>query len=347
VLLILRLPMDQRVPPSNIVLAIAAAVLVSVLAFSTGRARACSISSCNPPIRLFGAEGMYVPGDLVYFKVLVDDPGTLLLRTANGEPIEASIRIIGNDRVFAPTDAIAPETDVVLEYTMACAEPVESSYAFITTEPAASQPPSEGLLMLFEHGVNLEHNGQSVFQRIRYFPPGNPSASYLATHELTIDGVTVSLFVKHPSDDGAIVFDVATSCVPELESPGEDSCGDLISTLAGDHEVVAQTTIVGIEQQPEPFELHVTTSCAGADFEQFSEGERESPDASTGAAPVRQRDAGDDDRETEASDARASGGSGCAVAAPGSAPGTAQHALVLVAAMLQLRRRLRRSARAT
>src|SRR6187399_1877938 len=74
-------------------------------------AEACSIPICTTPVRL--PTGGRMAGDHFYFKVIDVDPGVLSLRTAEGEPIAASIRTIGNDRVFAPEQPLAAGTSVV------------------------------------------------------------------------------------------------------------------------------------------------------------------------------------------------------------------------------------------
>jgi hypothetical protein len=76
------------------ILAVVFCILVGLLA-SSGRLYACSVAlTCTPPVRLFG-ENAQVPGNLIYFKVLEDNPGMLILRKSDGTPIAASIRQIG------------------------------------------------------------------------------------------------------------------------------------------------------------------------------------------------------------------------------------------------------------
>src|SRR5687768_10530519 len=100
-------------------------------------ASACLTDACDPPVRLAGME--FVPDNLVYFEITPDNPSAMTMRTAAGEPIPASIRTIGNDRVFAPDAPIPPETDVVLEYEESCHSsstqpPGRGEFAFRTVE---------------------------------------------------------------------------------------------------------------------------------------------------------------------------------------------------------------------
>lgn len=67
----------------------------------TRPAASCSRRCSDAPVRLFPAVAE-VPGNLIYFKVLVADPGRLQLVTVGGQSVPANVRRIGDDRVFAP-----------------------------------------------------------------------------------------------------------------------------------------------------------------------------------------------------------------------------------------------------
>ncbi|HKO91941.1 MAG TPA: hypothetical protein VJU61_12350, partial [Polyangiaceae bacterium] len=112
---------------------------------------ACSLPPCTSPVRLF-ERGATVPGNLVYFKLLgginVDGAlqplSPLSLETSEHEPIAASVRTIGFDRVFAPDQPIAPGTHVVLTYRPTCLfadeQVASATYEFTTSEAAEFEP---------------------------------------------------------------------------------------------------------------------------------------------------------------------------------------------------------------
>jgi MYXO-CTERM domain-containing protein len=230
-------------------------------------ANACSLPACVAPVRIPN-EG-YLPGNLVYFEVTADAPGAITLRTEAGEPIPASIRTIGNDRVFAPDAPIAPETYVILEYDYAChagnqAPPERGTFEFWTVEfnSIALQP---ARLFVREYGVadpGVDNNEAGFVRLGMDSPDANYSATHLMTHTATIDGLPVS--------DWAIpgVFDqlgIQSRCRPESAEVQYDSCGGIWSVPVGRHTVSVQTRVLGYDGVIAPVTLDIETTCPGGD----------------------------------------------------------------------------------
>lgn len=217
------------------------------------RAMACS-RACSAPVQL--PRGAELPGNMLYFKLLSDSPGELLLRTAAGEPIAAGVRTIANDRVFAPEAPVPAGTELVLEYTSDCG--VASEFELIAA-PHGELELRPAALVIDEQGLqNPGQLGEISFLRLRYYSPDvNGLAASLMSHRFTLDG--------HPVDtvtiDGTELIQVATACRPLLDEPLIDTCGFLRQVMPGLHTVVATTTIVGQATQPEPVTLEVEVSC--------------------------------------------------------------------------------------
>lgn len=218
-------------------------------------AQACSEPSCTAPIRLFAQRE--VPGNLVYFEVLVDDPGPLTLRKADGTPIAASIRTIGADRVFAPDEPIEPYTRVTLEYTPQCSDtPAEpQSLSFLT---GSLEEPTLGELsarVVFEELVMNEATGalEHVVQ-VAFWPTSSAYLEHLVSTRVTLGDLPVS-----GTADGTI--EVRTSCQPRQADATLTPCGDGVTVPEGVHVVEVSAHVVGAEEQPAPVALEVVTDC--------------------------------------------------------------------------------------
>jgi hypothetical protein len=230
-------------------------------------ARACLTAACGSPVRLAGME--FVPGNLVYFEITAENPAAMTLRTAAGEPIPASIRTIGNDRVFAPDAPIPPETDVVLEYVESCHSsstqpPGRGEFAFRTFEhlPITFQP---ARLFVQEYGVAApgQGPGQHAFVRVKLQPMADYAAEHLMRHQLSIDG--------HPSTAWPLFgstwqVSVDSYCLERMP-PGIffDSCGGVSHVPLGRHTLVLTSQIIGHDVPLEPLTLEVETRCPTAD----------------------------------------------------------------------------------
>lgn len=279
-------------------------------------ARACSTAACGPPVRLAGME--FVPGNLVYFEITAENPAAMTLRTAAGEPIPASIRTIGNDRVFAPDAPIPPETDVVLEYEESCHSsstqpPGRGEFAFRTIEhrPVTFQP---GHLFVDEYGVAAPGQGlERAFVRVKLQPMAD--AEHLMRHALSIDGHPLTAW---PLFGSAWQASVDTYCLEEYSDIYFDSCGGVSHVPEGRHTLILTSKIIGHDVPLEPLTLEVETRCPSADAD---------------APPAD----GDDEAPSEARE-----GASCAVRG-GRAASNPAAAVLLVLAALGVARGSRRS----
>jgi hypothetical protein len=226
-------------------------------------ASACLTDACDPPVRLAAME--FVPGNLVYFEITAENPAAMTMRTAAGEPIPASIRTIGNDRVFAPDAPIPPETDVVLEYEESCHSsstqpPGRGEFAFRTVEhrPVTFQP---GHLFLDEYGVAAPGQGlERAFVRVRLQPMAD--AEHLMRHALSVDGHPLRAW---PLFGSAWQASVDTYCLEGYPEIYFDSCGGVSHVPEGRHTLILTSHVIGHDVPLEPLTLEVETRCPTAD----------------------------------------------------------------------------------
>jgi hypothetical protein len=198
-------------------------------------------------------------GDHFYFKVVDAEPGVLSLRTAEGEPIAASIRTIGNDRVFAPEQPLAAGTSVVIEYANECALDVPQSYE-VLVDPHGPIELAPAQLELLETGTSYPGvpSNEASFVRVRHLPGDlNGVATPLMTHTFLVDGLPAPL----NEVSGQQVVEVSARCHPAYTETQTDSCGSVYSVAPGVHLVEARTTIVGEVTQPDPVRLKVEVTC--------------------------------------------------------------------------------------
>jgi hypothetical protein len=247
----------------------------SVVLGRAAPASACSFAAYGVPVRLEGME--YIPGNLVYFEVAVEDPGLMSLRTEAGAPIPASVREIGGTRVFAPDEPIAPGTSVVLEYDWNCYRGCESEnegparpgqeFAFQTYEhlPLTLQP---GVLWVEEHGVEMygyEPIMTFGFVRARLRSPSvEGSAEHLMSHVLYIDGEVWDSFGFVGSN---WTVKVASFCGPgqRWQEVNRDSCGGVSAVPVGHHTLEVHTRVAGYEGEIAPITLDIETTCSSED----------------------------------------------------------------------------------
>jgi hypothetical protein len=304
-----------------------------VLLTPVEKAQACSLPSCSEPVRLSGMQS--VPGNLVYFEVTANDPGAMAMRTEAGEPIPASIRTIGNDRVFAPDAPIPPETNVVLEYELSCYDDIESpppgEFAFRTFEhlPVTLQP---GRLYVEEYGVASpgEANGERGFVRVKLQPSADYAAEHLMTHTLSIDGQPWSPW---PLVGSSWQVSVDSQCRYQHTEIEYDSCGGVWSVPVGRHTLTLQTHILGQDTQPEPLTLEIETRCPTPGTE-TDVGDPDRDDTSGAAAT-----------ETAAASRETRDVAACALPGGRGVSSGAGAGLLLLAALGLARRRGRRSMR--
>jgi hypothetical protein len=235
--------------------------LLGVLTCYASPARACPARCIRPPLRTFD-DGAYTPGNLVYFKVLVDDPGQLSLKTADGKEIPANIRMIGPDRVYAPVEPIPADTSVVLtEPSTSCAVPGSSlpetvTYEFHTRAPLEIQLRDAGLTAN-EYGLisglaefGNANAGPIAFQRLGY---GSIDATGAALHLLDLD---VSVDGQHFLGQGGWPIEIHGVCT--ADGPIPQPLGTCHETIygPGHHTVTAQPHIVG-QSDPPPTVLDI------------------------------------------------------------------------------------------
>jgi hypothetical protein len=229
-------------------------------------AHACSIDSCQPPLQV-PAE-TYMPGNLVYFEVTAEAPGSITLRTEAGEAIPASIRMIGGARVFAPEAPIPPETAVILEYELYCQSGYDDdrppeTFEFRTTEFSAIvlQP---ARLFVQEYGVanpGVQYNERGFIRLGMDTPDPSYSIAHLLTHTATVDGVPIGGW---PMIGNITQLEVGSQCLPEYAEVLTDSCGGLWSVPVGRHTVSVQTRVLGYEGVIPPVTIEIETKCPTA-----------------------------------------------------------------------------------
>jgi hypothetical protein len=319
------------------------------------RASACSLPQCQSPVRL--APAPYLPGNLVYFQIVGDDPTEIALRTAEGEPIAASIRTIGTDRVFAPEQPIAEGTQVVLEYSLQCyGDPPPQTFEFMTSAHVelAFNP---GRLEIEEIGVRQPgHDAETSFVRVRHWPgESNGDTSLLMTHTSKVDGVPAPPLQLN----GLELIEVPVACRRPVADAGRDTCGNLYALPPGVHTVEVFTHVVGATTQPEPVRLEVEVQCPDTDA--ASSGAQEpgpaTPDPAMAGSSESTADtatpsgssygdiegAGDPLPEPVASPDASSNGGGCALDSSGAPVG--RSALLALVAAFMLGRARRRASR--
>lgn len=243
----------------------ALAVVATSLGWSAP-GQACSLDPCPAPVRLFGRDAV-VPGNLVYFQLLggqhvegeLQSLVPLTLETAQGEPIPASVRSIGHDRVFAPDQPIPAETRVVLRYQLACrfAPEVEGDvrvYEFTTSEAVTDFVLGKPSLTVTDEGVNANDR---AFVKLRYDLGATSAAlSHLIDWDPAIDDVAGSLRAA------AFSTEVSTFC-EEKEELSLDSCDGIDFVPEGKYTIRAKATIVGFDDLQE-ISTDVETRCAPA-----------------------------------------------------------------------------------
>jgi MYXO-CTERM domain-containing protein len=318
-------------------------------------ARACSLPSCGPPIVI--PTTSYIPGNLVYFEVAVDAPGPMTLRTAEGDPIPASLRTIGHDRVFAPDAPIPPGTAVVLEYALFChgdEAPPNGTFEFWTVADSSIELQPARLYM-DEYGIahpGVEHD-EVAFVRLGMTSPDlNNSATHLMSHRVTVDGQSVRGWVT----PGALTpVEINTDCRPQQAEMEISSCGTLESVPAGPHTVAVQTRVLGYDGVIAPVTFEIETRCpeagvgllpplpipapvdAGSPIEAPVNGTDSPPDTTTPsvAAPVSMPSPSDSGSSSEVGDA------GCALRAGTESSSTSGGLALLALALVGWRRRSR------
>jgi MYXO-CTERM domain-containing protein len=227
---------------------------------------------CESPVRLQGME--YVPGNLVYFQVTADNPGSMALRTDVGEPIPASLRTMGGGRVFAPDAPIEPGTNVVLEYALVCYPgsdidregdvPTLGEFAFETSDHAPLTV-QEGSMYVEEYGIELPAgtSQELAFVRVRpWVPSVDASAEHLVTYTLRVDGEPWSAFAFEGSH---WQVSIESQCGVENDEYPRDSCGGISFVSVGHHTLELTPHVAGYEGEIAPMTLEIETRCPSDD----------------------------------------------------------------------------------
>lgn len=229
-----------------------------------GEASACSKFCQDAPIRLF-PQTAEIPGNLVYFKVLVDDPGSLTLTTAKGERLRASVRRIAGDRVFAPDQPVPAGVELVVHYQQRCLGKIlEQTQAFKTASPAEPMlRPAESQIV--EEGTRYpgDTRNESRFYRVRYYSPDAASGvTHLLETVATIDGKVLDFAETYPQQP--LVF-VEARCAGETATEwGVDSCGGLRFVPLGERTLVITSHVVGSQAPVNPVTTRLSFDCSAS-----------------------------------------------------------------------------------
>ncbi len=245
--------------------ALACSIGLSALVLTPAPAHACSqIATCQSPLRVFPTTAN-IPGNLVFFRVLTQQPFTATLRAINGTPIPADVRMIGGDRVFAPLADLPAGLDVQLQYDEVCPSGVpaptpglpqpnrQRTFTF-RTGPAADLEPSTPSLSYA--GRDIEGDFATTLVEV--------SAPKAATAHLTDILVTVggdkggTAQAMHVSDEGMIALPISCS---EPNLVASNSCTGITRFGAADYIVEARFSVVGAGEQPGSTKLPVTLAC--------------------------------------------------------------------------------------
>jgi hypothetical protein len=236
------------------------------------RAQACTtVLTCNAPVRLFPPAAS-VPGNLIYFKVLVAEPGELVLRAGDGSVIPSSIRTIGSDRVFAPEAEVPAGEHVELIYTSACPPgasfpPSRQVFPFITSAAQPMELPKPSLT-LADQGKTNQHpwamNSTVGYVVLSYQASCTTcSAAHLTDNKFQVNGGT------GPARVGEL--ELLTSC--EGLQVNNSCTGDLFAQ-AGHYDVEAWSDVVGAPTPPEHVQRDFNLNCS---LNQYSNGGLDAP----------------------------------------------------------------------
>lgn len=236
----------------------------AALSGHAGEASACSKFCQDAPIRLF-PQLAEIPGNLVYFKVLADDPGPLALTTAKGERLSASVRRIAGDRVFAPDQPVPAGVELVVHYQQRCLGKIlEQTQAFKTGSPVEPMlRPAESQIV--EEGTRYpgDTRNESRFYRIRYYSPDAASGiTHLLETVATVDGKVLDLTETYPQQP--LVF-IEARCAGETAAEwGVDSCGGLRFVPPGERTLVITSHVIGSHASVNPVTTRLSFDCGAS-----------------------------------------------------------------------------------
>ncbi|HKP61371.1 MAG TPA: hypothetical protein VJV78_31800 [Polyangiales bacterium] len=230
------------------------------MAWYASPAWACPASCFRPPLRTF-ADGVSVPGNFVYFKVLADNPGELSLKTADGREIPASIRMIGQDRVYAPNEPIPADTLVVLSQpSNTCDRDAPKSISRFQTRAALDIQLQTAHLTAGQYGLISPalgefyppYAGPIAFQRLSYgFLDAAGAALHLIDVDMSVDGQRLPPGLVGQWSALAEIRGVCKNPVPRQVG----TCPNVFFG-PGRHLITVQPHIVG-QPDPPPAELEI------------------------------------------------------------------------------------------
>ena len=235
---------------------------LSVLTAAAALGHAAPVHACTAPcgtsVAVPGVSSM--PGNLVSFKVTLDDPAVLSLATAGGDPIATHIVTRGGDRIFEPVEPLGAGRDLVLTYTMCPGAEAELHELPFTTDEPSNIELRPSALQVVERGVRYPDLGDQAiaYVRLNYTSPdARGNAAHLFEYRATVDGQRT--FVT--SAGGVLSVEVDTVCNQYTTDFTPGMCGGLYSVPPGRHVVEVQSHILGQAEDPEPVQLAIETRC--------------------------------------------------------------------------------------
>jgi hypothetical protein len=224
--------------------------------------RAAPARACSPPCETSVAVPRVssMPGNLVSFRVTLDNPETLSLATAGGDAIPSHIVTRAGDRLFEPVEPLGAGGGLVLTYTMCPGAGAELREFAFTTDEASTVELRPSRLEVVERGVLYPDLGDLAvaFVRLRYTSPdARGNAGHLFEHRATVDGQPTVV----TNTDGVLGVEIPTVCNQYTEDFARGMCEHLYSVPPGRHVVEVQSHILGEGEDPEPVQLAVETRC--------------------------------------------------------------------------------------
>jgi hypothetical protein len=198
-------------------------------------ALACTYPPCPPRSVVLHFETT-LPSNAFFFEVLADDPGPLRLRDrATGEPIAASIKTLGADRVYSPDVPLTVGREVELEFDTSgegCAPRTQVFTVGPAGDLTAVLAPT---LLVSGQGYSDVPSSKQAFVRAQYEVPNVPASLLRTTWK--VDGQVF----QEVGGVGAYPFELRALCGGGFST----DCGGPDSLTPEAHVIEVTTRVLG------------------------------------------------------------------------------------------------------